>query len=94
VILRCIAARVVGSRHHKNITHYYWIPSEDQGVGPKPQTREKMVAFIEKGGKAYVQDDDGRVSDLRVRVSAQGFKYCQGWTNGAWTDDLLELPRM
>ena len=53
-----------------------------------------MVAFVEKGGRAYVQDDDGDTAYLRVRQTANGSKYVQTYADGIWSDNLLALPRI
>lgn len=92
--LRCIAIRMSqGGRYHEHITNILWIPSDDQGAQAKSNTRAEIVAFVEKGGKAYVEDDDGDVAYLGVRVSSAGNKYVQTYADGIWTDNLLALPR-
>jgi hypothetical protein len=56
-------------------------------------TRAEMVAFVERGGQAYVRDKKGDVAYLCVRVSASGVKYVQTIADGIWSDNLPALPR-
>ena len=92
--IRCIAIRMSkGGHKHEHITHILWIPALNQGAKAQVNTRAEMVAFVEKGGKAYVEDDDGDVAYLGVRKSAAGNKYVQTYADRIWNDNLLALPR-
>lgn len=51
-----------------------------------------MVAFIEKKGTVYIQDDDGDTALVGVRTSPNGDKYLQAYVDGVWNDRLLSLP--
>jgi hypothetical protein len=80
-----------GGYHHEHITRIQWI--EDGTTDRKDNSRAEMVAFVERGGKAYVQDSRGNRAFLGVRVSTAGNKYVQTYADGVWTDNLLALPR-
>jgi hypothetical protein len=81
----------VGGSHHEHISRIQWV--EDGTTTKKDNTRAEMVAFVEKGGRAYVRDARGAVAYLGVRVSYAGNKYVQTYADGIWSDNLLALPR-
>lgn len=90
--VKCIAIRMThNGYHHEHISEIQWVQdgSSDKAVS----TREKMVEWIEGGGKAYVKDAKGDIAYLGVRVSSLGNKYVQTYADGIWTDNLLALPR-
>ena len=90
--IRCTAIRMAPSGHlHEHISRIQWI--EDGKTTPQSSSREEMVAFVEKGGKAYVKDSRGDVAYLAVRTSSLGNKYVQTYADGIWADNLLALPR-
>lgn len=92
--VRCIAIRLSkGGQRHEHITHILWVPSNNQGAKGTANTRAEIVAFVEKGGKGYVEDDDGDVAYLGVRKTANGTKYVQTYADRIWNDNLLALPR-
>lgn len=89
-MVRCTAIRMsAGGYRHEHITHIRWEGSNGTGVS----TRAEMVAYVERGEKAYVKDKQGDVAFLRVRVSSAGNKYVQTYADGIWSDNLLALPR-
>lgn len=93
--IRCIGIRMSdGGYKHEHITYIYWVPADNQGANPTRSEREQMVAWVEGGGNAYVQDDDGDTAYLRVRQTAAGTKYVQTYADGIWKDNLLALPRL
>lgn len=89
-MVQCTAIRMSpGDYHHAHITHIAWT----DGTESKVSTRAEMVTFVEGGGDAYVQDDDGDIAFLRVRETSTGTKYVQTYADGIWKDNLLALPR-
>ncbi len=89
--LRCVAIRMsAGGSRHEHITRIQWV--EDGTTTKNDNTRAEMVAFVEKGGRAYVKDKRGDVAYLRVRISYAGNKYVQTYADGIWSDNLLALP--
>lgn len=75
-----------GGEKHEHITHI-------KVAVNTVYTRAEMVAYVERGGRAYVRDASGDVAYLRVRTSSAGNKYVQTWADGIWKDNLLALPR-
>jgi len=51
-----------------------------------------MVAWVEQGNKAYVQDVDGKRVYCYVRSSINGTKFLQTQADGEWKNNLLSLP--
>ncbi len=90
--IRCTAVRMsAGGYLHEHITHIQWV--EDGASNYNYNTRAEMVAFVSKGGLAYVRDQRGNVAYLRVRRTATGTEYVQTQADGIWSDNLLALPR-
>lgn len=85
------AIRQAGGDKHQHIVHLWWIERENGSAGNG--TRAEMVDYIERGGRAYVDDGRGHVAAVGVVTPASGPKYVQTYADGVWTDNLLALPR-
>jgi hypothetical protein len=85
------AIRLAGGDKHEHITHLWWTDRENGTPGNGP--RSEVVAYIEQGGRAYVDDGRGNVATVGVVDPANGPKYVQTHADGVWTDNLLALPK-
>jgi hypothetical protein len=72
---------------HEGITRFGWIDQTDKRGA---FTREQMIAYLERGGKAYVRDRYGDTAMLVVR-DRLGRKYVKTVADGRETDNLLFL---
>jgi hypothetical protein len=91
--VRIICINKDGGNHnnpHEGITHYGW-HSYITGNSDKLE-RADMVTWIEKGNKAYVQDNLGNKAYCTVRESPAGNKFLQTVSDSKYTDNLLSLP--
>jgi hypothetical protein len=81
--------RLSGGETHGHITEVrWWNPKTGE---MKSSTRQTMVEWIrDKHGVARVTDGY-RIVDVKA-VQANP-PYVQTWADGAWTDNLLALPR-
>ncbi|MFF2269297.1 DUF3892 domain-containing protein [Cellulosimicrobium cellulans] len=79
-----------GYSDHEHIVMYRWVNRETgaQGDSDKPA----MVAWIDDGGVAYVEQGGSRVRVGVVRPSGRQ-PYLRTYANETWTDNLLSLPR-
>lgn len=85
------AIRLAGGDKHEHITHLWWA---DRANGtPGDGSRASLVALIEGGLLAYVDDGRGHIVEVRVVTPASGPKFVQTYADGVWTDNLLALPR-
>ena len=89
--INVVAIRLTGGSKHEHISHLWWTGREDGKPDDAP--RADVVAWIEKGGRAYVRDDHGHDVGVHVVTPPSGPKYLQTWADGIWTDNLLSLPR-
>ena len=80
----------VGGTLHKHITHVAWRNSGGSGSGA--DTRAEMVAWIDKGNKAYVGSGSQKV-EVGVVEPDEGSKYLRTHADGKWNNNLLSLPR-
>ncbi len=90
--VRIIAVRKDKGNHdnpHEAVSDYKWLNEQDKKSDITP--RIDMVNWIEKGGRAYVKDNDGTVS-CYVNVSRAGTKFLQTYADNRWSDNLLSLP--
>jgi hypothetical protein len=67
-----------------------WIDEADKKTGKS--TRMDLVAFIEKGGVAYIKDSYGNLAYLVVKTSSLGNKFVKTVADGKKTGNLLYLP--
>jgi len=77
-------------RTHKAIIRYKWRSIEDGSVGESD--KPTLVDFIDnKGGEVFVG-----IRPLRVAVGAvtpsYGQPYLRTYADGAWTNNLVNLP--
>lgn len=89
VRIRCI--NKAGGDHqdpHEAISHYGWINESSNETGK--DDRPTMVAWVEKGGVAYVGTGSSKAY-CQVRQSARGTKFLQTVSDGRWSNNLLSL---
>ena len=71
------------------ISHYGW---HEESTGRRGKdTRVIMVNFLEQGNHAYVKDWYGNKVFCYVRKNSAGTKFLQTYSNGDYSDNLLEL---
>ena len=90
--VRIIAIRKDHGNHynpHEAVSHYKWL--NEQSGESKIADRPSMVAWVERGNRAYVSDNRGTV-DCQVNTSVHGTKFLQTYADRRWTDNLLSLP--
>lgn len=75
---------------HEAISRFGWVNIANGAIGHS--SLEEMVSFVERGGKAFVEDAFGSKVNLMVRQSVHGRKFVQTYANGKLTDNLLTLP--
>ena len=73
---------------HEAITHYGWL---ENGVSKKTD-RQTMVNWVNKGNKAYVEED-GDKAYCEVNTSANGVEFLQTYSDGEYSDNLLSLKQ-
>jgi hypothetical protein len=79
--------RLVGGDSHQHISEVIWRNRDELAQS----TREAMVEWIrDEGGDARVVSGEREVS---VGVVDADPPYIRAYAKGAWTDDLLALPR-
>lgn len=89
--IRFTAIRLSGGSTHQHITRLWWTDPATNATGDN--SRAELVAFVDQGGKAYVEDRFGNRVDVGVVTPRVGEKYLRTHANGKWTDNLLALPR-
>jgi Protein of unknown function (DUF3892) len=85
------ARHMVGGERHEHIAQVRWRNPVNGETGTS--TRAVMVDFIaNKDGDARVSDGnrDARVGVVQPRIGAP---FIRTYADGAWTDNLLALPR-
>ncbi|WP_079218466.1 DUF3892 domain-containing protein [Herbaspirillum robiniae] len=95
--IKCVARRMAGGNGHEHISHLWWQQVDDSGrvLSSGDNTREQMVAYIEKHGdhSVWCPDRNPAVQGAWVRVHNNGrIKYVQTVADGRTTDNLLSLP--
>lgn len=79
--------------NHENpceaISTFGWINEGTQKSGSS--SRIQVYEFVEKGGYAYVEDNDSRVK-LITGISSKGNRYVKTKQNDTEDDNLLKLP--
>jgi len=88
--IRVQRRHMAGGYRHEHISRLEG--TNDQTGAREEGSRADWVAFVERGGQAYVRDARGDVAYLGVRGSALGTKYVQTYADGIWQDNLLALP--
>lgn len=83
------AVHMSGGTGHEHIELLRWQDPNTLEVGHS--TREGIVTWISSGGDLRVQRVAGGEAQVAV-VDAEP-PYLRAYTDGAWTDDLLDLPR-
>jgi hypothetical protein len=89
--IRITGIRQSGGTGHEHIVRLWWTNPSDSSTGDN--TRPEIVNFIEKNGKAYVEDPRNHRVDVGVVTPRTGSKYVRTHADGVWTDNLLALPR-
>lgn len=89
--IRITAIRLSHGTGHEHIVRLWWANPADSSSGDN--TRAEIVEFIEKNGKAYVEDAWGHRSDVGVVTPRTGSKYLRTHADGVWTDNLLAIPQ-
>lgn len=92
-----MAVRITGVRKdngnhdnpHEAASHYRWLDERTNETGILD--RASVVAWVERGNRAYVRDTSGTV-DCYVNTSRAGIKFLQTRADNRWTDNLLSLP--
>ena len=90
--IRITAIELSGGAQHEHIVHLWWTNPGNSSTGDN--SRSQLVDWIEnENGKAYVEDGSGHRADVHVVTPSAGAKYLRTKQDGAWTDNLLALPR-
>lgn len=89
--IRFTAICLSGGTTHQHITRLWWVNPSTNETGDN--SRAELVAWVEKGGKSYVEDRYGNRVDVGVVTPQVGEKYLRTHADGKWTDNLLALPR-
>ncbi|MEU0940981.1 DUF3892 domain-containing protein [Embleya sp. NPDC005971] len=90
--IQITAIRLSSGTTHEHIIHLWWKNPADGKTGDN--TRAQIVSWIEdQNGKAYTDDGKGHRADVAVVTPRQGEKYLRTHSDGAWTNNLLALPR-
>jgi hypothetical protein len=88
-VVHIYAVRLAGGSSHQHISNVRWKNPDTDATGQT--TRAEMVDWIKnKGGKAYVCGGGHLARVLVVNASPP---YIRTRADGAWTDNLLALPR-
>lgn len=75
---------------HLAISSMKWIDEATKKVGNS--TPLQIYSWIkDKGGYAYVRDEDGTQVRIGTATSESGEKYVRAYRDKAWTDNLLVL---
>jgi hypothetical protein len=95
--IKCTARRMAGGRGHEHISQLWWsqVDASNTVISSGVNTREEMVAFIEKYGNTSVWCPDTTSSSVWawVHVHSNGhIKYLQTVADNRKTDNLLSLP--
>lgn len=65
---------------------------KDENTGETGKSeRLKMYEWIDKGGKAYVKDNNGNIAYLMTAETASGTKYVKTMADDVKSDNLLKL---
>jgi hypothetical protein len=92
VSIRINAIRLSGGSSHQHITQLWWTNPANGEAGES--TRAAIVNWIEHDkGKVDVEDAFGHRIDVGVVHLQSGQPYLRTHADGAWTDNLLALPR-
>jgi hypothetical protein len=75
----------ITANDHEHISHVQWSQPGRSGT----DSREEMIAFIDKGNAVYVQGPP----DAKVGVVAGSPRFLRTHADGYWTNNLLSLPR-
>lgn len=91
--VRIIAIRKDEGNHynpHEAVSHYKWLNEQtgESGIAD----RLNMVAWAERGNRAYVNSQEGTVN-CEVRQSSAGTKFLQTNADSRSSNNLLNLPR-
>lgn len=90
--VRIIAIRKDRGSHydpHEAVSHYKWL-NEQTGQSAIAD-RPSMVAWVERGNRAYVSSQEGTVN-CEVRRSRSGTKFLQTNTDYHSSNNILNLP--
>lgn len=90
--LRIVGARKPSGDLHNRleaISHYEWL--NEQTGESKISDRPSMVAWVDKGNRAYVSSNEGTV-DCFVNTSAGGTRFLQTHADSKSSNNLLNLP--
>lgn len=73
--LRFTAIRLSGGTTHQHIVRLWWTNPSSSETGDN--SRAELVAWVEQGGKAYVEDRFGNRAAVGVATPQVGAKYLQ-----------------
>lgn len=95
--IKCTARRMAGGEGHEHISHLWWSQVDENGTvhSTGVNTREEMVAYIEKNGNysVWCPDKNPNLKGAWVHVHSNGrVKYLQTVADNRKTDNLLSLP--
>ena len=90
--VRIIGVRKPGGDIHSRleaISHYKWIneQTKESDIAERPT----MVAWVDKGNRAYVSSSEGTV-DCFVNTSASGTRFLETHADSKSSNNLLNLP--
>ena len=74
---------------HEAINNYGWLNEASTESGKA--TRQEMVDWVEKGNKAYVKDEKGKIAYCNIRESKSGLRFLQTHSDGYYNNNLLSL---
>lgn len=75
---------------HKCVTHLYGPKLEDAAF-TYVDNMLRVCGYIEAGRHLFYLEDRGKRIYVKVRIDAEGDKFLQAFTDGEWTNDLLDL---
>jgi hypothetical protein len=90
--IQITAVHLEGGPNHEHITRLWW--SSDSTAESGNNSRAEIIAWIEtQNGQAYTDDGRGHRANVAVVTPTGGAKYLRTHADGAWTNNLLALPR-
>jgi catechol-2,3-dioxygenase len=89
-MIEITAVRLEGGNDHQHITHVVWQSASSTGH----TSRQALIEWlrVDSTNEAGVVNERGRVP-IHVVTPIDAPAYIRTQVDGAWTDDLLALPR-
>ena len=81
----------LGNNSHLGLMSFQWINEQTQQTG-QTDLPNMYDWIVNKKGQAYIRDTEGNQIAIFGAVSPNGQTYLRAVKNGAWSDDLLNLP--